>query len=201
MTAADDGGGKDAMRKALSKAASIRLEGEVVHREHGGIAVRRGTSIFEAQAADIIEVRELEKNRVAVLVKPEGQLIRSTVINSRWLGGRLGWRPVFEDCSDCTECSVCTDCTECSVCTDCTECSVCTGFVGRGGFGGQPTMADCTECSVCTDCTECSVCTDCTECSVCTGGFGGFGSPGFGRVSAFIRRSTRIRSGRTRLHD
>ena len=65
------------------KASSIHLEGEVVHREHGGIAVRRGGSIFEAQAADIIEVKELEKNRVVVLINGNGQLIRSTVINSR----------------------------------------------------------------------------------------------------------------------
>jgi hypothetical protein len=174
---AEDSAGKDAFRKALSKTASIRLEGELVHREQGGrIAVRRGRSIFEAQASDVIEVQELNDNQVRVLVKADGELIRSTLINSKYVGGRIGWKPSFDDCSDCTECSVCTDCTECSVCTDCTECSVCT---------------DCTECSVCTDCTECSVCADCTECSVCVGGFGGgLRNPNFGTLSAWVRRIT-----------
>ncbi len=135
MSEMNDEAGRDAVRRALSKAnASIRLEGEVVHRTGGGIAVRRGGSIFEAEAGDIIEVKELEGGKVAVLVKADGQLIRSTAIQSRWIRGGIGWRPVFDDCSDCTECSVCSDCTECSVCSDCTECSVC---------------SDCTECSVC----------------------------------------------------
>ena len=49
MTAAEEGAGKNAVRNALSKAASIRLEGEIVHREQGGIAVRRGGSIFEVR--------------------------------------------------------------------------------------------------------------------------------------------------------
>lgn len=134
------GDAPDAVRKALAKAtASIRIEGDVVHREKGGIAIRRGGSVFEAEAKDIIEVRQLEGGTTAVLVKADAQLIRSTVVVSEWFGGAAGWRPVFDDCADCcdcTECSVCADCTECSVCTDCTECSVCIGDFG--GLRGDP---------------------------------------------------------------
>lgn len=136
-------GEANAVRKALSKAgSSIRIEGEVVHRDGGMIAIRRGGSIFEVEAKDVIEQHELEHSTVAVLIKADAQLIRSTVVASRWFGGAIGWRPVFDDCTeccDCTECSVCADCTECSVCTDCTECSVCIGDFG--GFQANSPLA------------------------------------------------------------
>jgi|SRR5579863_7577912 hypothetical protein len=113
------------IRKALSEAlASVRLEGELVHKEGGKVAVRRGASVFEALSKDIIETRELDGNKVAVLLKPDAELIRSSVIRSVWSGSAIGFRPVFDDCTECC------DCTECSVCTDCTECSVCTGDFG-----------------------------------------------------------------------
>ena len=179
--AASGAAGRDAVRKALSKARStVRLQGEVVHREGGGVAIRRGGSVFEVEAKDIVEVRELQGGSAEVLFKPDAQLIRSTVLESRWAGSAIGWRPVFDDCGDCTECSVCADCTECSVCADCTECSVCVGTECS-------VCADCTECSVCADCTECSVCVG-TECSVCLDGFGGLeGGLARGVLSAWIR--------------
>ena len=127
-------GEANSVRQALSKAgASIRIEGEVVRRDGGTIAIRRGGSIFEVESKDVIAQHELEHGTTAVMVKADTQLIRSTLVINRWFGGEVGWRPVFDDCTeccDCTECSVCADCTECSVCTDCAECSVCVGEFG-----------------------------------------------------------------------
>jgi hypothetical protein len=162
-------------RRALS---SFRLEGELVHKENG-IGVRRGGSIFEVSQADILSVQELPGNRVIVSVKADAQLARTTLLTSKWWGSAVGYRPIFDDCSDCTECSDCSDCTECSVCSDCTECSVCAGP---------------TECSVCLGPYDCSVCIDPTECSV-SEGLGGnlpssggqYSRTGFG--SSFVRRS------------
>jgi hypothetical protein len=112
-------------RQALSRgAATIRVEGEIVHRDGGMVAVRRGGSVFEVESGDVVAERQLENGAVELRVKADAQLIRSTVVATRWLGGAVGWLPVFDDCTeccDCTECSVCTDCTECSVCTDCAE--------------------------------------------------------------------------------
>ncbi len=158
----------DNARRALS---SFRLEGELVHKENG-IGVRRGGSVFEVSKDDILAIRELPGNRVVVSVRANAQLTRTTILASKWWGSKIGFGPIFDDCSDCTECSDCADCTECSVCADCTECSVC---------------ADCTECSVCADCTECSVCADCAECSVCVGTAGGYFGSQF--ASSFVRRT------------
>jgi len=120
---------KDAARRAIS---SFRIEGELVERgEGGGITVRRGGSVFEVAKADIVDIQELEGKKVNVSVKSDAQLVRTTMVQSRYFGGAVGWKPVFDDCTeccDCTECSVCSDCTECSVCTDC--------FSQFGGFPG-----------------------------------------------------------------
>lgn len=148
----------DRARKAL---ATFRLEGELAHREDGYVGVRRGGSLFEVAEGDVAELHELDGNRVQVLVNANAQLTRTSLLNASWQGAATGLRPIFDDCSDCTECSVCSDCTECSVCSDCTECSVCSDCVTE--------CSVCTDCSVCSVCTECSVCSDCTECSVCAG--------------------------------
>lgn len=118
-------GEASSVRKALSKGgSSIRIEGEVVNREGGTITVRRGGSIFEVEAKDVVEQHEMEHGTTAVLVKADAQVVRSSLVVSRWFGGAIGWRPVFDDCTECC------DCTECSVCSDCTECSVCIGEFG-----------------------------------------------------------------------
>jgi hypothetical protein len=120
---------KDLTRNAMS---SFRIEGELVERgEGGGISIHRGGSVYEVSKEDILDVQEFEGKKVHVSVKSDAELVRTTLVRSRYFGGAVGWRPVFDDCTeccDCTECSVCSDCTECSVCADCTECS--------GGGGG-----------------------------------------------------------------
>jgi hypothetical protein len=112
---------QEVARRALS---TFRIEGELVSRESGGIAVRRGGSIYEVAKEHVLDVQDIEGKQVRVTVPSNAELVRTTVVRSSWFGGALGWRPVFEDCTeccDCTECSVCTDCTECSVCTDCSD--------------------------------------------------------------------------------
>ena len=115
-------------RKAIS---TFRLEGEVVHREGGGIGIRRGGSVYEVSKENVLDVQELEGKQVRVIVPATAELVRTTLVRSGWYGGALGWRPQFDDCTeccDCTDCSVCSDCTECSVCTDCSD------FPGLGSF-------------------------------------------------------------------
>lgn len=119
----------DAARKAIS---SFVIEGEIVNKEGKSVTIRRGGSVYEVPAADVLETRELEGGRSRVLVKSNAELVRTTLVRTDWFGGARGWRPVFDDCTeccDCTECSVCSDCTECSVCT---ECSDFPGFHGGG---------------------------------------------------------------------
>jgi hypothetical protein len=89
----------DRARKAL---ASFRLEGELVHREGGYVGVRRGGSLFEVAEGDVVELRELEDNRVQVSVNVEAQLTRTTLINARWQGSAVGYRAIIDDCSDIT---------------------------------------------------------------------------------------------------
>jgi hypothetical protein len=169
---------KDAARNAIS---SFRIDGELVERADGGISVRRGGSVFEVLRDDILEVQELEGKKVRVTVKSDAKLTRTTLHRAEYLGSAIGWRPIFDDCTECS------DCFECSVCADCTECSVC---------------ADCTECSVCADCVnECSVCIDPTECSTLGGGNifsrGGAQSQWIRRMSGGVNRMFR-RGGRRR---
>jgi hypothetical protein len=118
------------IRTALSKAgSSIRIEGEVIHRENGTIALRRGGSVFEIEAKDVIEEQQMEGSVLAVIVKADAQLIRSSVLTTAWFGNSIGFRPVFDDCTECCECtSECLgECSDCSVCiSDCVDCSFCT---------------------------------------------------------------------------
>jgi hypothetical protein len=154
-------------KNARNAISSFRIEGELVERiEGGGISVRRGGSVFEVLKEDILEIEELEGKKIRVVVKAEAKLLRTSIVRSGYQGAAIGWGPIFDDCTECS------DCFECSVCADCTECSVC---------------ADCTECSVCADCVnECSVCVGPTECSTLGGGniFSGGGAQ-----SQWIRRT------------
>jgi hypothetical protein len=164
-------------RKALS---SFRLEGELVHREHGHVGIRRGGTVFEVSEADVVGVREFEGGRAQVSVKSNAQLTRITLLNSRWWGAQIGYRPVFDDRSDCTACSDCVDCGDCGVCNDCTECSV-------------NDCAVCVDCSVCTECAECSVCVECHWPGERGPNYSGFSSSWMRRSGAAANRFRRRR--------
>src|SRR5688572_1155153 len=109
----------DDLIRALS---TVRLQGQLVEKRDDAILVRRGSSVFQAAAADIVDIRDAGNGNVEVQLKPGCTLIRSSVVQTIGrgkiigVGGRHPYGGMRGDeCSECTECTECSDCE----CTDC----------------------------------------------------------------------------------
>ena len=131
----------DPIQRALT---TVRLQGQLLEKRDDAVVVRRGASVFQANAADVVEIKQTSGDTVEVLLKAGCTLIRSTAVQPIGRGRIVGlggrW-PGGVRADDCTECSDCNDCTECSDC-ECTDCSDCvqdchTSDCAMGG-GGHP---------------------------------------------------------------
>ena len=134
----------DQIRSALQPPAA-RVAGKVVAEDKETLQVRMGGYLLDIPKASILAKEDDSGEVVILTLKPETELVMSTVtpveqmvgvLSSRILKGMVRAETECCDC-DCTECSYCSDCTECSYCTDARLASRAAGLGRIGRFGAR----------------------------------------------------------------
>lgn len=134
----------DQVKSALQP-PSARVAGRVVAEDKETMQVRMGGYLLDIPKASILAKEDDPGDVVILTLKPETELVMSTVtpvehmigaLSSRILKGMVRADTECCDC-ECTECSYCSDCTECSYCADARLASRVAGLGRIGRFGAR----------------------------------------------------------------